>query len=416
MKNIWLIFLVITCIMILVWGLVKKERILQYPFFMASIFFAFLVPQALALSLSPGSVPSHAVNRILLYSTLCLLMCWVGYKFPPKLKRISAIAFPMRLCRVMKLAWLFVVFGNACSLALNRITIQVTDTGTWTGPATILYFFSKASLVGGTILLLLALSYHYKARINLAGCAFALYPTIVAIIYAGRRQPTATVCIILVLGVFFSRHISPPRWLVASIVISTAFLIPLLGALRGDFWQLLLSGNLAISDIRVPFHTLLQGEILELRNAALIAEASNSTGQYGYGTGFWNSIVFQFVPGQWLGYGFKESLYIKVTNYSLLELFNYKPHTGTTITGVGDSFREFGYFGCFSFLLIAFLFKNLWIAAVHFRSLYSQILYIGLVSPALVGLTHGIGRFLQEALFQLTLVSLVAIFSRSKRI
>ncbi|WP_198161435.1 hypothetical protein [Picosynechococcus sp. PCC 8807] len=381
---------------------------------MGGIFLSFLVPQAIALTNNPSFVSPQAVDRILIHSCLCVAMCWLGYLFKPKLKWLAKINVPMDIRRLTQAAWVLVLFGRVCSFLLGQITIQTTGAGTWTGPATILLFFSQTSLIGAAILLIVALGDRYRPWVNLLGVGIALWPTLFSVIEYGRRQPTATVLIIIGLGLYFTRNITPPRWLVLGLVILSASLIPLIGQLRGGFWDALFTGNLAINDLRLAFNNLLEGQTLELRNAALIAEAASRTNQYGYGTGFWNSIVFQYVPGQLVGYDVKEFLYINLTNFSLTDLFGYDTPTGTTLTGVGDSFREFSYFGCFIFALIAYWFKNLWVAAVSFRSIYSQILYIGLVSPALVGLTHGIGRFLQEAIFQVILITLVSRYARQK--
>jgi hypothetical protein len=414
MSNIWVICLIGLCIALLMWGLVKRDRVLQYPFFMGGIFLSFLVPQAIALSNNPGVVSPQAVDRILIYSCLCVAMCWLGYLFKPKLKWLTRMNVSINPKKLTQAAWALILFGRVCSLLVGQITIQTTGAGTWTGPATILLFFSQTSLIGAAILLIVALAYRYRPWVNLLGVGIALWPTLFAVIEYGRRQPTATVLIIIGLGLYFTRNITPPRWLVLGIIISSAFMIPLIAQLRGGFWDALFVGNLSINDFRLAFEDLLEGQILELRNAALIAEAASQTDQYGYGTGFWNSIVFQYVPGQLVGYDLKESFYINLTNFSLTDLFGYENPTGTTLTGVGDSFQEFSYFGCLIFALIAYWFKNLWAAAVFFRSVYSQILYIGLISPALVGLTHGIGRFLQEAIFQLLIVTIVTWYAREK--
>ena len=46
--------LVIVCLGLFVWGLIRIERIYQYPFFMGAIFLSFLVPQAFALVNNPA--------------------------------------------------------------------------------------------------------------------------------------------------------------------------------------------------------------------------------------------------------------------------------------------------------------------------------------------------------------------------
>ena len=144
-------------------------------------------------------------------------------------------------------------------------------------------------------------------------------------------------------------------------------------------------------------------------------DASVTTGRYGYGTGYWDNLVFQYFPGQIFGYGLKKALQFNWgASHYLRYLYHYNVHNGTTFTGIGDAFVEFDYFGCLVFALIAFIFKNLWISANYQKSIFSSLLYIGLISPAMVGITHGTGRFLQEGVFQFIFVSLVVYYSREK--
>jgi hypothetical protein len=63
---------------------------------------------------------------------------------------------------------------------------------------------------------------------------------------------------------------------------------------------------------------------------------------------------------------------------------------------------------------MGYLFKNLWIISVNPNSIVFRVLYMGLVSPAMVSVTHGVGRFFQEAIFQAGLVGLATYYSRMK--
>jgi hypothetical protein len=401
-----------SCLWLLIWGMLKPDRVLQYPFFMGAIFFAFLVPQATALLNNPGAAPLISVYRILIYGALCAIMCSIGYRFKPKeqwLAKLDGVINPKRLFY----SGLFLAaFGTLCQLSLGVITIQTTSSGIWTGPATIIYLLASTIWPGISVLLLYGLYWRKPSSLILA--ALAASTILPAIIDSGRRQTTATLVILLCLGLFFTRRIIPPRFLVLLVIFITTFLILLFAQMRGGFWNSLFTGELVLEDFRNAYAGLQEGKILELRNAALITEYAELTGQYGYGTGFWNDIVFQYVPAQWFGRAFKDSLYLRLTRTNFQDLFYYQRPTGTTSTGLGDSFAEFSYFGCFIFGFIGYFFKHLWISAVYRTSIYSQILYMGLVSSALIAVTHGIGRFINEAIFQFICLLFIIRFSREK--
>ena len=234
-------------------------------------------------------------------------------------------------------------------------------------------------------------------------------------VLAGRRHPTMTFLIIIGLCFWLIRRYIPPRWLIILAIFAMLILIPTIGAMREGLWDAVFSGQWQTisSTTEKALNTQQKGKILELRNAAFLIKATTDLNLYGLGSGWWDTIIHQFIPGQILGFGFKESLKFDLINSkTLYNLYGYNWHVGTTPTGVGDSFREFGYLGCFAFALIGCFFKNLWVSLYYQKSLFSSLIYLSLISPAMLGLTHGISFFLNQFIFQLTVVSLIVYYSR----
>jgi hypothetical protein len=406
--------LVMTCLGLLGWGVIRIERIYQYPFFMGCMFLSFILPQAFALIANPGPVSAEALDNVLIVSSFCAAACWVGYQIKPNLKILKTLYIPtddrklfIAGIMLMAQAWFF-------NFLLSRTTVQIAANYNWTGPATIYLFFIQAGNIAFVIFLLQALK--RPEFLNIICTAIAGWP-LFSTVLIGRRQPTMTFAIILGISLFLVRRCLPPRWLIVIAILMVTFLIPLFGELRGGTWNLIFSGNWQeiLSVTQRAFNSQQKGDILELRNAALVIDIANRTGLYGFGTGWWDSIVFQFVPGQIVGFDFKKSLQFNLWDtYSqaLGNLYGYIRPNGSTIPGVGDCFLEFGYLGCGIFGLTAYMFKHLWISAVYQKSTFSRVFYMGLVSPGMVGLTHGIGRFFQEAIFQLIFVGLAFYYAR----
>ncbi|MBE9135945.1 hypothetical protein IQ254_01780 [Nodosilinea sp. LEGE 07088] len=406
-----LILFISTCIGLVIWGILKKERVLQFPFFMGAIFISFLVPQAISLVNFPGVVPSHSIDRILIYGSLCVAMCWLGYL--PKLYFLPRYQRVLSSRRLVRAAVALAIFGTVCFLMIGTVVPRPTSSQ-WTGPATILFFFSQTTWIGSIILLLIGLAKRKIIYIVLAHAG--LLPLIASVLEQGRRTETATLLVMLAVAFFFSYRIIPPRWLSLLAIFLTMALIPLFAIMRGDVWEALFSRSLTLADLRFALDSLLSNEsILELRNAALTVEAAQSTGKFGFGSGLWNRIIFQYVPGQLVGYELKDSLYIQLSDYDLEELFRYVAPTGSTFTGLGDSFREFSYFGCLVFAGMAYWFKHLWVLSTRYNNFYSQVLYISLVIPALLSVTHGIGRFTQDIIFRLIVVGAVIKYAQLKK-
>lgn len=407
--------LIIICLGLLSWGVIRIERIYQYPFFMGSIFTSFILPQALSLINNSGPVSPEALERVLLMSCLCTAACWIGYKIKPNKRWLALLNIPIDERKLFRAGIALTAQGYLFNFLIERTPVQRASNGNFTGPATIYIFFSQVIYIAFAIFILQTLK---QPKIyNIICTAIAGVP-IVQTILIGRRTPTMTFLIILGLSLWLVRRYTPPRWLVITATLLMTFIIPVLGQLRGNFWNLAFSGNWQeiLSATQNSFETQQKGGILELRNAALLMDGAEQTNIYGYGTGFWDSIIFQYVPGQIVGFDFKKSLQFNWNTLDKLgELYSYKFPNGTTFTGIGDSFMEFSYFGCIIFFLIARIFKNLWISSFYHQSTVSILLYMGLVSPAMVGITHGIGTFLQQAIFQVIFVSLVAYYSKAKQ-
>lgn len=412
MAELFFKLLIAICIGLLVWGIAKPERIYQYPFLMGSIFTSFLLPQAFSLVNNPGAVSGIALERVLIVSCLCAAMCWIGYNYKTNTQLLKKLYIPLNEDKLFRAGIILTIIGYIFRILLLNTNVEIAENSNWTGPATIFFFFAQVSNISFMIFMLLCLKRLNKASIIAA--IISGYPLFDSIISAGRRQNTLTFLVIIGISLFFERRLLPPRVLTIFLTILTAVLIPIIGQMREDFWLAVFSGNLSGIDFQSSIDKVLEGEILELRNAALLMEAAIRNNQYGHGTGFWDSLVFQYVPGQIVGYDLKSSLQFNWTAFDLVELFGYSIPNGSTITGIGDSFIEFGYFGCLIFAFTAYFFKHLWISSVVQRSIFSQVLYAGMISPALVGLTHGIGRLLQELVFQLIFVIWIAYYCRSK--
>jgi hypothetical protein len=129
---------------------------------------------------------------------------------------------------------------------------------------------------------------------------------------------------------------------------------------------------------------------IDFYNGLHIINYASSTGEYTLGSQTWNSIVFQYVPGQIIGYDIKNSLMIGTRNsvYDRISYVeNFSHSVGTTRTGFGSSYLEFGYFGCLFFFLNSLLLAGFYSRAQK-GSLIAQLGYLSFVSLGLVAFTH----------------------------
>jgi hypothetical protein len=425
MAEIYRNLLVIVCLGLLGWGLIRIERIYQYPFFMGVIFISFLVPQAFALVDNPGKLDQESLERVLLMSSLCAAACWIGYQGKPNTKWLTKFHIDYDEKKLFQSAIFLTCIGYLCNFLIRTDTSSKSlggSGGALTGPSTIYIFFGQVIYIAFSIFLLEMLK-----KPSIQNIIFTLLTGWIPLqtVLAGRRQPTMTFVIIVGLCFWLIRRYVPPRWLIILAIFLVTILLPALGAMRGGLWDALFSGQwqTILSTTEKAINSQQKGSILELRNAAFLIAATAHLNLYGLGAGWWDALIQILIPGQILGFGVKQSLQFSLlsdygsyaSNSIVYNLYGYSWPSGTTFTGVGDSFVEFGYLGCLIFALIAYFFKNIWISAYYYKSIFSSLLYIGLISPAMVGLTHGIGRFLQEFIFQVGVISLVVFYSRNRQ-
>jgi hypothetical protein len=416
--DFYLLVFISICVAILLWSMIRLERIYQFPFFMVSVFLSFILPQAISLTEHRDSfISDSALDRMLLYACLCVAMCWIGYQYPPNRKWLTRLNTPIDENKLFKGCLLLLLIGSGCSFALGRIGIDLTVARVWTGPATILAFFSRTVWISFPFFLIRALQ--KPSFVNISLTTISAFPIIDSAINYGRRQETVILLIALGLCLFIAKNYIPPRLFIVTLVPISAYLIPIYGALRGKFWEYAFAGDwkAIATNGQEAVDSVITGEILELRNATVLIDYATISDQYGYGSGLWDSFIFGYVPSQLVGSDLKRSFQFNIVSYYDFGSFyqGYVRHSGSTLTGLGDSFLEFGFFGCLCFGVMAYLFKTLWISTVQEKSIIGTLLYISLIDSAMLGVTHAIGRFITEFIFRFVVILLITYYSNSDR-
>ncbi|MBD2654449.1 hypothetical protein H6G45_13345 [Synechocystis sp. FACHB-383] len=406
---------ILLCLSILGWGIIRVERIYQFPTFMASIFVMFIWPQINSLISAPDGVTEEMIERIIIMSCLCVAMCWIGYCSSPNRQLLQRLNTTLDEDKLTQAASALTVLGLFSFYLTGQVARTLQAGVQWTGRATIFAFFTQLSTLGFAIFLMLLLRRFTLVR--LTGTVIAGSPLWQSIFQGGRRQATVTFIIIIGMTLWFVKRWAPPRLIIIPATYLGIYVIPLYGQLRGKFWTLLLARDWETLNETSDqmMQTMDRGGILELRNAAFAMDYASRFGQYEYGADYWNGFVFQYVPGQLLGYDFKASLMLPTTGFSSLNYYNYEFPLGTTWTGIGDTYLQFGFFGCLIFGLMAMLFKNLWVSANTYNSQVAFLLMANLASPAMVSVSHGTVRFVQEAIFNILVVALVFQFCKTKK-
>jgi hypothetical protein len=411
----WLYFWILTAMLAVTLAvtLFKPEKIYEYPYFMAAAFVVFIVPQAISLIHFPGGAQSEWIANALLMCCLCFGACWAGYFRPPVQSWQQRMSQSVNLDRMFHGGVVFIVISFFFDFLISMMTEEEIGGNLWTGKVTIYGFFAGLIYPGFAICLMTALRTG-RLMAWLATVVAAIQPVEISVL-SGRREDTVLFLLTLALTLYYQRGIKPSRAAIILLVTFAMLAIPATGTYRGLAAQRDWQGVKQIKLMDNFKDYLNQESILELRNATFLIEATRQSGSYQYGEGYWDQLVWRFVPAQLLGKGFKDSLmfhspYDQTQNE--LSKLGYEASVGSTITGMGDSFQQLGWFGCLFFAAMALLFKTLFNASVQPNAVFAQVFYIQIATSAMRAVTHQTLDFLPGLVYYIIFLGLLFLYAR----
>lgn len=147
---------------------------------------------------------------------------------------------------------------------------------------------------------------------------------------------------------------------------------------------------------------------LELLNYVNNISIIANTSAFSYGLFYWNAFIWDYLPGQLLPSGMKESLFFNLNvKYSVSEI-------GTTNTGLVDSFQSFGWFGAGVFAIIVVSFNMLVNNSTNKESKWRYILIMVLFPKLFLAVTHTTAHYfnywLMLTIFCLSVRSIIRVF------
>ena len=212
------------------WGITKKDRVYQYPFFMGFAFVSFILPQAAALIKNFGSVPERSVQQVLIMSCLCAGMCWLGYQLPLPSAWIGQSNWHLDRKRLKIGAFIYVCIGLIFWILVYSSPEAASLSQYWSGKITIYVFFGNLLNIGFTVLLL-----EVVKKVNLLNIVLFSIPftfVFFRAVYAGRRTSMVFLVFSIACALFFIRRLVIPRMFFLVGMVLTAFLIVSIGQYR----------------------------------------------------------------------------------------------------------------------------------------------------------------------------------------
>jgi hypothetical protein len=414
MPNLFLPFALV-CLALVVTAVARPRLIYEFPYFMGATFTAFILPQAYALYRNEwGGV---YLRMTLLMCFLCLACCWLGYQRRAHPALLEKLNIPIDAGRFLAGGIALVLIGAYFTHQFAMVPEQ-EDTLGMTGIGTVYLFFGGLVYPGFAICFYCALKRGWITA-WVASVLAAVIPMQAAVFY-GRREPTVLFLMSVGLGIFFIKGKAAPRWAIIFAIVGATLFIPS----TSEYRQLAREDPLgAFKQINFTeeFREALDPEAAsELKNATVLIAATDATGDYEYGAGYWNNIVFRFVPAQFVGKTFKSAIMIggekRDMSDFVYDVLGFRLPIGMTVTGMGDSFNQFGYFGCIFFAVLGYLFKTVWAAASRPNGTVAQIFYIQITTSAMRAATHQTIDFLPSFVYGAIVIGTIAFFAKDRSV
>ena len=245
---------------------------------------------------------------------------------------------------------------------LSQLPEEMRGESQWTGAPVKYLFLANIFKFGFISLWLIYLSLRKWGSPKLL---VFIIPSLLLILNAalllGRRKEMMSVVSYALVGLWFVRRIVLPRPLLICGLASGVILVNAIGIYRSIMTNREEGVGARLS--RAANADYLQSAQragksgAELKNYLYFRQAYEEEGIYDYGMVHWNKLIFNYVPAQIVGRGFKNALMLPLKDVTgiVRKKYGYIPFTGSTYTGYCDAFGSFGWFGFLKFILIGYI-------------------------------------------------------------
>ncbi|MCZ8370921.1 MAG: hypothetical protein O9293_13340 [Porphyrobacter sp.] len=389
MTEILFFFLVTICAWLLWAAVYNLRKFCEFPTLIAALYAGFVLPQAHQLLKDPAA-PQDDLSKVLVIAIGLLGATILGWR----LAAFQRGKLTFAVYNETQLRWAVVgasLVGAIFSIWLRRLPSELTGVSQWTGVPTILYFFSKFQILAFAISLLCYLrsydrNFLYWALFNAA----FIVP---AALLDARRESTVEIALIVIIAGWFARRQLPSRLILLGGGAVAAILVSSISQVRRIIFQtnedgIRVRGTFSVEELLKidPFASDVMPLYTELGNAVRVVGAVDASGGHTWGLRIWDTFVFNYVPGQWLGYETKRSL--QIFDQGVPQSANVKTDLGTVITAFADTFEAFGYAAPLIYLIVGFAYGWLFRLAMA-GSLFHQYFYLIALSAGLISITHG---------------------------
>lgn len=426
------------CFMYLCWIFLRIERLYTFPGTIAATSAVFLGPQFIGLYSNPYPVSTWAIELTSLLACTGLIICYLSYRnYKP-----ACIYFHIQSLNLNEdlaenlfyLGLLYSLVGTSFMVALGSLPTEDLALSQWSGKTVLYLFFARLIYPGFALIFFSVLSKpsNVKWLLCLSAC---IYPIIRFVLF-GRRTELLIFVSIVALGIFFIKKYIPPRILFIIFSISFALFIFSVGEYRASISNIGINVYDINAILRFDWLNDLTSSIFsidwteglrnssggdhpsELKYAASVVESTYVSGEYGFGTHYWNKFIHAYIPSQLLGKDFKNSLMLPSPDFVTLssQYFGQSIYeNGLTSTIVAEQFSQFSVLSPLLYIPVSRFFKWIWSVAVYQQNLIFQIFYALIIHTAAIAVVGGFANMINQIIYYLVFLTPVFLITRLRK-
>jgi hypothetical protein len=368
------------------------------PAAMGGLFFGWVLPQV-GFLINESNAPAGATALVVMVG-LCFIASAVGWNAATKPGKGDLVAQggPLQTRSMVVPVGLLTAVVLAVSLGIELQPEEVKNASRWSGTITVLAFFAQLRIVALSLSLIMVLTKRTIVNLSLAAINIAItFPVAFVLL---RRSEMIDVTLALAGSLLFARGRSLSIPVIAVVALVLTVVVLSIGELRQSSNAIYEATGqrpyIFSPDVfkNIDFESAATDNIAkatDFRNAKYIIQYVQQTGEYTWGANTWNDFVFQWVPAQFVGAEIKNGLMVGKRGgaYAGIEhLYGFEYKKGTTSTGFGSAFEDFGYFGAMYFYVIAMVVGKIYRRA-RSGDPWMQALFLAITTNALTSVTHG---------------------------
>jgi hypothetical protein len=381
----------------------RRTGILEYPVLLGATALAFYVPQISSFH-TAGQLGGEDVSLYFALVIGCLLAATIGWTRGASRSQSKRQFDVAPTWKVHALIICYFLVGLYGWYKLRSLPPELLLLGMWSGEPVFFSFFANFLVYAMCAAVPSGVRHRQSLLIVVGIIAFVLIAE--PVIYGARRERATLLVLCLIWWATLLWRIRLPRFVGATLVIIGSLGVVTIGTIRDALnsqaaWvseERLSFSEIAERVTQIQWSDVIMRDIpideTELINALTIIAKAKSIEDFGWGLGWYNTLIAHYVPGQIVGQQAKNEWMSDVGDITRV-FQGHIPWSGSTYTGVADAFFNLVIFAPLAYLMVGYLVGGVY-GVARSGNLLAIMLYPILATKGLNAFTHSVGNFVAE--------------------